>query len=149
MSGYSHVSPQTKDAGDKSAVQEMAYQHGNYPFRMSQTQPERVMYHPQMQYPGFHPQIGQPELHYNPYAGFPDYADDAQAGIYYGEFEDSSEISTRPRLTRDQVDILEQEFQKNPKPNSMLKRHLAATTNLNLPRVAVSYEDLFSLPEHC
>ena len=114
---------------------------------MSQTQPERVIYHPQIQYPGFHSQIGQPELPYNPYPGFHDYVDDVHTGIYYPDFEDNNDNTTRPRLTKDQVDILEHEFQKNPKPNSMLKRHLAATTSLNLPRVAVSHINI-SFPKH-
>ncbi|KAK5945763.1 hypothetical protein PMZ80_002971 [Knufia obscura] len=103
---------------------------------MSHSQPESIVYHHQTQYPSFHPQLARPELSYNPYIGFQDYADDMHAGMYYGDFEDSNEVSTRPRLTKDQVDILEHEFQKNAKPNSVLKRHLAATTNLNLPRVA-------------
>jgi len=97
-----------------------------------------MLYQAQMQYAGFHPQIGQPELSYNHYVGGQDYADDVQAGTYYGNLEDSNEVSTRPRLTKDLVDILEHEFQKNTKPNSVLKSHLAATTNLSLPRVAAS-----------
>ncbi|KAK5089648.1 hypothetical protein LTR70_006542 [Exophiala xenobiotica] len=80
--------------------------------------------------------MAQPELSYNPYAHLPGYAEDVYGGIYHGEFEDCNEVSTRPRLTKDQVDILEHEFQKNPKPNSMLKRNLAATTNLHPQRVA-------------
>lgn len=96
-----------------------------------------MLYRPQMQFPGFLPQFPQHEVSYHAYAAFPDYADDLRAGLHYGDFD---EISTRPRLTKEQVDILEHEFQKNPKPNSVLKRHLAATTNLNLPRVAVSLE---------
>ena len=55
------------------------------------------------------------------------------------EFEDSVEPSTRPRLTKDQVDVLESQFQAQPKPNSNVKRQLAVQTSLTLPRVAVSF----------
>lgn len=54
------------------------------------------------------------------------------------EYEDGTEPSTRPRLTKDQVDVLESQFQAQPKPNSNVKRQLAVQTNLTLPRVAVS-----------
>ena len=46
--------------------------------------------------------------------------------------------STRPRLSPEQVWLLEQQFQAEPKPNSHTKRHLAGLTRLSLPRVAVS-----------
>lgn len=54
------------------------------------------------------------------------------------EYEDEQEITTRPRLTREQVDVLEAQFQTHPKPNSSTKRELALQTTLTLPRVAVS-----------
>jgi Homeodomain len=47
------------------------------------------------------------------------------------------EILTRPRLTREQVEVLENQFQAHPKPNSNVKRQLAIQTNLPLPRVSV------------
>lgn len=56
------------------------------------------------------------------------------------EFEDGGETSTRPRLTKDQVDVLESQFQAQPKPNSNIKRQLAVQTKLTLPRVAVSLD---------
>jgi hypothetical protein len=56
------------------------------------------------------------------------------------EYEDGEEASTRPRLTKDQVDLLESHFQAQPKPNSNVKRQLAVQTNLTLPRVAVSLD---------
>ena len=61
------------------------------------------------------------------------------------EFEEGGETSTRPRLTKDQVDVLESQFQAQPKPNSNVKRHLAGQTKLTLPRVAVSFR-LLPLP---
>jgi hypothetical protein len=53
-------------------------------------------------------------------------------------YENGGESSTRPRLTKDQVDVLESQFQAQPKPNSNVKRRLAVQTNLSLPRVTVS-----------
>ncbi|EER42886.1 homeobox transcription factor [Histoplasma capsulatum var. duboisii H88] len=52
------------------------------------------------------------------------------------DFEEYTENLSRPRLTKDQVDTLEAQFQAHPKPNSNVKRQLAAQTNLTLPRVA-------------
>jgi hypothetical protein len=51
-------------------------------------------------------------------------------------FEDC-EILTRPRLTKEQVEVLENQFQTHPKPNSNVKRQLAIQTNLSLPRISV------------
>lgn len=55
------------------------------------------------------------------------------------EYDEGQEVTTRPRLTKEQVEVLENEFLKNCKPSSMLKRQLAAHTSLSLNRVAVSY----------
>ncbi|OJD24603.1 hypothetical protein ACJ73_04035 [Blastomyces percursus] len=52
------------------------------------------------------------------------------------DFEEYTENLSRPRLTKEQVDTLEAQFQAHPKPNSNVKRQLAAQTNLTLPRVA-------------
>jgi hypothetical protein len=53
------------------------------------------------------------------------------------DFEGGSEILTRPRLTKEQVEVLEAQFQAHHKPNSNVKRQLALQTKLTLPRVAV------------
>lgn len=55
------------------------------------------------------------------------------------DYEEYAENLSRPRLTKDQVDTLEAQFQAHPKPNSNVKRELAMQTNLTLPRVAVSF----------
>ncbi|KAI9819877.1 MAG: hypothetical protein M1827_006446 [Pycnora praestabilis] len=52
------------------------------------------------------------------------------------EETEESEISTRPRLTREQVWLLEKQFQTHHKPNSNTKRQLADQTGLSLQRVA-------------
>lgn len=54
------------------------------------------------------------------------------------DYDEYAENLSRPRLTKDQVETLEAQFQAHPKPNSNVKRQLAAQTNLSLPRVAVS-----------
>src|SRR4051794_17948716 len=54
-----------------------------------------------------------------------------------GDGHKEIEISTRPRLTRDQVDLLEGQFQAYHKPNTHIKRQLAEQTGLSMPRVAV------------
>ena len=53
------------------------------------------------------------------------------------DFEGCTEILTRPRLTKEQVEVLESQFQAHPKPNGNVKRQLALQTKLTLPRVAV------------
>lgn len=55
------------------------------------------------------------------------------------DYEEYAENLSRPRLTKEQVETLEAQFQAHPKPSSNVKRQLAAQTNLSLPRVAVSY----------
>ena len=67
-----------------------------------------------------------------------EWGENLSAGLYQEEYEDGGEVSTRPRLTREQVEVLETQFQANHKPSSSVKRQLAAQTNLSLPRVAVS-----------
>lgn len=60
------------------------------------------------------------------------------------EYDEYPENLSRPRLTKEQVDTLEAQFQANHKPNGNVKRQLAAQTNLSLPRVAVRYPFLFN-----
>ena len=55
------------------------------------------------------------------------------------------ETSTRPRLSPEQVWLLERQFQAHPKPSSHRKRQLAEMTKLSLPRVAVG----FPCPQPC
>ncbi|KAH0556101.1 hypothetical protein GP486_005961 [Trichoglossum hirsutum] len=51
------------------------------------------------------------------------------------EENEEPEVSTRPRLTREQVFLLEQQFQAAPKPSTSTKKKLAETTGLSMPRV--------------
>ncbi|KAI5292628.1 hypothetical protein KEM52_006190, partial [Ascosphaera acerosa] len=56
--------------------------------------------------------------------------------FYHAVTLEDTESLSRPRLTKEQVDTLEAQFQAHPKPNSSVKRQLAMQTNLTLPRVA-------------
>ena len=71
--------------------------------------------------------------------GNAEYADFVPSGVYQEDYEDMGEVSTRPRLTKEQVEVLEAQFQANHKPNSVIKRQLAMQTQLSLPRVAVRF----------
>ena len=75
------------------------------------------------------------EFYVGPYGS--EYADFSYQPMARDEFGDPEENSTRPRLTKEQVDRLESQFQANHKPNSQVKRQLALETGLSLPRVAV------------
>src|SRR5262245_36344898 len=55
------------------------------------------------------------------------------------DYEEYAENLSRPRLTKEQFDTLEAQFQAHPKPNGNIKRQLAVQTNLTFPRVAVRH----------
>jgi hypothetical protein len=46
---------------------------------------------------------------------------------------------TKPRLGKDEVDILEREFSKNPKPSTQTKRGFAEDMGVDLARINVSF----------
>ena len=54
------------------------------------------------------------------------------------ESAEEIDTSTRPRLTQEQVTVLEEEFSKLPKPNTDFKKELASRIGLTLARVNVS-----------
>lgn len=97
------------------------------------------MYYQAMPYPAYtvHPQQQLDDFY--PRYGPNDYADFMGPGMMHDEFgPEMEEISTRPRLTKEQVEVLESQFQANHKPNSQVKRQLAIQTNLKFQRVGVS-----------
>lgn len=47
---------------------------------------------------------------------------------------------TKPRLGKDEVDILEREFKKNPKPSTQTKRQFAEDMRVDLARINVRSE---------
>lgn len=53
------------------------------------------------------------------------------------ENTEETDISSRPRLTQEQITILEQEFNKLPKPNTDFKKELADRIGLTLARINV------------
>jgi hypothetical protein len=44
---------------------------------------------------------------------------------------------TKPRLGKDEVDILEREFRENPKPTTKVKQKFAREMGVELPRINV------------
>lgn len=102
------------------------------PLDLSQQQYEHIIQHPaehQLLDPYYQAQI---QAH-----GHIDFAEYHQHTPFQEEFDEYPETMSRPRLTKEQVEVLESQFQIHPKPNSNTKRALAMQTNLTLPRVAV------------
>lgn len=116
----------------------MAYLDGRYSYHAAEQQPMLYYQHQPMQFPQY-PAHGHQMEHFYPNYGQAEFADFAPHGGMQDEFEENGEVSTRPRLTKEQVEVLETQFQQHPKPNSVAKRQLALQTKLTLPRVAVRY----------
>ncbi|KAK1150176.1 hypothetical protein N8T08_000075 [Aspergillus melleus] len=108
----------------------MNYIHHPYPYasHVPIDQPiafDPAMAHPSMMHPmdGYiyqHPPFDMVDFYHQPVMDYEEYAENL----------------SRPRLTKEQVETLEAQFQAHPKPSSNVKRQLAAQTNLSLPRVA-------------
>lgn len=49
----------------------------------------------------------------------------------------SKQTEPKPRLAKDEVEVLEREFAKNQKPNSSVKRDLAEKMGVEVPRINV------------
>jgi hypothetical protein len=98
-------------------------------------QPDPRYYYQQAPYPGY---VGQAPVngYYMPY-GMVEYADFGEGGMPHNEYGDSQEVSTKPRLTKEQVELLESHFQANHKPSSQVKRELAIQAGLTNSRVGV------------
>ena len=112
----------------------MEYLQDTYPYP-AHSQPMPMYYQP-LQYPGYIQQDPHLIEYYSQYP-YSEYADFMHPGSMPDDYDDMGEVSSRPRLTKEQVDVLEAQFQAHPKPNSMVKRQLAMQTKLTLPRVAV------------
>lgn len=54
------------------------------------------------------------------------------------EAAEAEDISTRPRLTQEQIAVLEDNFKSKPKPGTDFKKQLATSIGLSLQRVNVS-----------
>ena len=116
----------------QAAYQMNLHKKDQYAFPQHQTQP----FYQDMSYGTCVVNPQQPLDDYYTLYG-PEYADFLYPGMVHDEFGDMEEISTRPRLTKEQVEVLESQFQANHKPNSQVKRQLAIQTKLTLRRVAV------------
>lgn len=121
----------------------MAYQPDQCIYGMNQDQPG-MFYHPHMHHNAFSQPTVTNDMMLG-YHGVYDHYEFLARAHYMDEYDDGHEVTTRPRLTREQQDLLEREFQKNPKPSSALKRTLSVHTNLTLARVAVSNEAEFMI----
>ncbi|KAI9782851.1 MAG: hypothetical protein M1835_003928 [Candelina submexicana] len=68
--------------------------------------------------------------------------------VLVAEENEGNEVSTRPRLTPDQVWQLEKQFELHHKPNSTTKRQLAAETGLSHQRVANWFQNRRAKAKH-
>ncbi|KAL2428218.1 hypothetical protein ABEF91_007693 [Exophiala dermatitidis] len=94
------------------------------------------MFYPGVTYPSYmvHPQLHVDDFHRS-YGGLAEYAEFMPPGMMQEDYGEPEEVSSRPRLTKEQVEVLEAQFQANHKPNSLVKRQLAIQTNLKFQRV--------------
>lgn len=56
-----------------------------------------------------------------------------------GAMHGSKQTEPKPRLAKDEVELLEREFAKNQKPNSTTKRELAERMGVEVPRINVGF----------
>lgn len=61
----------------------------------------------------------------------------AAAMMNQGGMSQAKPTESKPRLAKDEVETLEREFNKNPKPNSSLKRELADQMRVDVARINV------------
>ncbi|KAM7222269.1 pah3 homeobox protein encoded by the pah3 protein [Rhypophila decipiens] len=59
----------------------------------------------------------------------------AAAMMGQGNMHAAKQTEPKPRLAKDEVELLEREFTKNPKPNSSTKRELAEQMGVEVPRI--------------
>lgn len=116
----------------------MDYIHN--PFPLGDFNPPIIEHSGDFETPVTFPQCDFPgDPHFNPYAPadfstFPNFYPHPQL---VEDYEEYIENLSRPRLTKEQVETLENQFRAHPKPSSNTKKQLAIQTNLTLPRVAV------------
>ncbi len=126
----------------------MDFPHEHYQYHVgSQQQPQQQQHHaiqPSLSYEHYPIQSQHVDAYY-PAPQHAEYADFGSINPDHEDFEGCSEVLTRPRLTKEQVEVLEAQFQAHPKPNSNVKSQLALQTKLTLPRVAVCTTRLYLL----
>jgi hypothetical protein len=60
----------------------------------------------------------------------------------------AKQVDPKPRLGKDEVQLLENEFQKNPKPSSLRKREIADLLKVDNPRINVCSPGLLLCSPH-
>ncbi|VBB72680.1 pah3 homeobox protein encoded by the pah3 gene [Podospora comata] len=95
-----------------------------------------------VQMQGYHgiQQQTQPQDHQYPYWSqhmVAYYQQHQQRAVMMGQgaMHMSKQTEPKPRLAKDEVELLEREFNKNPKPNSSTKRELAEQMGVEVPRI--------------
>jgi hypothetical protein len=72
--------------------------------------------------------------------GYPPMPQHRQPAALMGMPHPQKPNETKPRLGKDEVDILEREFKKNPKPSTQTKRQFAEDMRVDLARINVRIE---------
>ena len=90
---------------------------------------------------GSQQQVGHPQGHQYPYwnqlMAYYQHQQRAAALMGQGNMQLSKPAEPKPRLAKDEVELLEREFAKNPKPSSSTKRELAEQMGVEVPRINV------------
>ncbi|KAK1776174.1 hypothetical protein QBC45DRAFT_333556 [Copromyces sp. CBS 386.78] len=106
--------------------------------------PELLKYYQQQYYPGMgfsgpqHTQHHGPQYQvWNPNSYQWTVLQQQRAAMMVGpgSLHPSKQTEPKPRLAKDEVELLEREFAKNPKPNTSLKRELAEQMGVEVPRI--------------
>jgi hypothetical protein len=87
-----------------------------------------------------HEQQGQQQYQYwNHHHIMALYQQHQRAALMLGQggLHGAKQTEPKPRLAKDEVELLEREFAKNPKPNSSTKRELAEQMGVEVPRINV------------
>lgn len=100
----------------------------------------------QNQWPGW--SYSNANIRYNTYQPYGDYTGYVQDAVdtYQGHHQHhlvhhhqmSRTTESKPRLSKEEVEVLEAEFQKNHKPNSSTKKALAESMRVDNARINVS-----------
>ena len=86
-------------------------------------------------------QLAHPQEHQYPYwnqlMAYYQHQQRTAAIMGQGGMHLSKPTEPKPRLAKDEVELLEREFSKNPKPTSSTKRELAEQMGVEVPRINV------------
>lgn len=71
--------------------------------------------------------------------------DQSKAAFYHSNMSQQMNCDIKPRLTKEQHDILEAHYQKQQKPNTNTKKGFAESLSVSLDKVNVSVQDGMNL----